>query len=143
MTSAGLGVMVKPRRRIGGEDRDDFVLDQAVTHICAVFDCIAQDWRQPGNAQFVVQTPLRTCLWCLIPSGMGAAGIRPKTRCMILSCGALLKKHASPRHHEDADGLVAQSPAMDFELFGRRKRAVDPCRDHRAHTWVALTKPVR
>jgi hypothetical protein len=126
--------------KIGGhqEDINQFVLDQAPTHIGPVFDLPAMSWNGTFDAQLFFKAPHCTSHRILAPFGMGAARIRPKARGVVFVESALLDQHVLTRNHKDRYRLVPQTLLVRCKLFEGLERAVHPCWNHRCHGLYVL-----
>ena len=131
----------KARRGFGDEDVDQFMLGQPLAHIGPVFDAAGMDRRQAGDPQFLAQAADGAGGRVLVPEGMGAAGVRPETRRVILPRRALLDQDARPLQHEDRHRLVAQAALVHLKLAHGREAPVDPGRDPLFQPAVHQTQP--
>ena len=76
--------------------------------------------------QFFLQAAMCTGFGFFAPMRMGAAGIRPEERRVILHRRAFLDEHLVAPQHEHADRHVPQAEAMGFQLAAGLEAAVDP-----------------
>ena len=110
ITSSGLAVTTQVGRRLGGEDLDHLVLDQAAADLGAVFDQVAVDQGQPGDAQLLAQAPARRRR--RRPSsqrGWVQQVFAQRPGVWYLASARRCSSTSSPAHHEDADRLVPQA----------------------------------
>ena len=106
------------------------MLDQPTPDIGAVFDTVGKGRKQAGDPQFLAQAAHRTGSGVFVPARMGAAGIRPQSRRMILRQRPLLDQHPRPVQHKDRHRLVAQPFQMHVQFSHRLQPPVDPGGDH-------------
>lgn len=86
------GVGCYPQRPVscGDKDIDQFMLDHTLADVGAVFDLSAMFGDQSGDSQFLTQPADSAIARGLFPIGVGAAGVRPKTRSVVFAqCPAL------------------------------------------------------
>ena len=125
----GVGPHVRPGVDPRHKHFDQLVFDQAVPDVGAVFDLPRPEQRHAGQTQFLLQTPVRTCVGRFAPIRMRAAGIRPKSGAVILGLRPLLDQHRAAVAHEYRHRQMPQTLAMHRKLVHRHQNAVYKRRD--------------
>jgi hypothetical protein len=119
--------------RISQQDINQLVLGQAIAHIGAVFDSVAQARLQTADAKLFLQAALCAGNRVFPPMGVGAAGIRPQARRVIFARRPALQQKVMPPHHKDRNCQMAQSAPVNLQLFHRHQFAVQKGWNHLCH----------
>ena len=118
---------------LGGEDLHDFMFDEALADLGAVFDFACGGEGEGGDAEFFGQAAVGAGECGLGPMRVGAAGVRPKAGGVVFGEGALLDEDVVACDHEDRDGHVAQAALVDLKFADGGKGVVDPSGDGAVH----------
>jgi hypothetical protein len=84
----------------GCEYFNQFMFDQTIANICAVFDLVAVYQAQAADTQLFIQAPISARQSRFIPKGVRTARIRPKTGCVVFGQSATLDQSFIATHHE-------------------------------------------
>lgn len=115
---------------ISEKNINQFMFGQPVADLGTVFDLSAMGQREAGDPQFFGQAAGGAIGGRFVPIGMGAAGVRPETRRVILTERPALDQDLAVADHKDRHGQMTQTAQMGFQLFHRGQCAIHPCGDH-------------